>query len=183
MMRERETERRKAVHGGAARLLCAAAALMGGAMASAVAPRAAAGQASLFDYTFEMPAQPTLQNVHVVVRMDSTGMLAATIDYENRDELSPFCAGLVIGVYKADGALLQLFTTPVRCTPAMGANGNNPGEPWKRHFTWNARLRPDYAASASIIDVRAVSTGDVKVITDQQAREALEKRTSVVSSF
>jgi hypothetical protein len=150
--------------------------------ALAIAAPGAAGQAS-FDYTFEMPSQPTLQNVHAVVRMDSTGRLDALIDYENRDELSPFCSGLVIGVYTADGTLLQLFTTPIRCTPAMGANGNNPGEPWKRHFTWNARLRTDYVATASIIDVRAVATGDVKVITDAEARQALEKRTSVVSKF
>lgn len=143
---------------------------------------AAAGQAS-FDYTFEMPGQPALQDIHAVVEMDSTGKLQATIDYENRDDLSPFCGGLVIGVYTAEGKLLQVFTTPIRCTPAMGANGNNPGQPWKRHFTWSARLREDYVPSARIIDVRAVATGDVKVITEKEAREALEKRTSEVSTF
>lgn len=142
----------------------------------------AAGQAS-FDYTFEMPGQPTLQNVHAVVHMDSTGKLDATIDYENRDDLSPFCGGIVIGAYTAEGMLLQVFTTPIRCTPAMGANGNNPGQPWKRHFTWSARLRGDYVPRARILDVRAVATGDVKVITDEEARQALEKRTSVVSTF
>lgn len=142
----------------------------------------AAGQAS-FDYTFEMPGQPALQDIHAVVRMDSTGKIEATIDYENRDDLSPFCGGLVIGAYTAEGKLLQVFTTPIRCTPAMGANGNNPGQPWKRHFTWSARLRQAYVPSARIIDVRAVATGDVKVITEKQAREALEKRTSVVSTF
>jgi hypothetical protein len=142
----------------------------------------AAGQAS-FDYTFEMPGQPTLQNIHAVVKMDSTGKLDATIDYENRDDLSPFCGGIVIGAYTAEGTLLQTFTTPIRCTPAMGANGNNPGQPWKRHFTWSARLREEYIARADIIDVRAVATGDVKVITEAEARQALEKRTSVVSTF
>ncbi len=148
---------------------------------AAYAPRAA-GQAS-FDYTFEMPGQPALQNIHAVVHMDSTGKLDATIDYENRDDLSPFCGGIVIGAYTADGTLLQAFTTPIRCTPAMGANGNNPGQPWKRHFTWSARLREEYVARADIIDVRAVAAGDVKVITQEEARRALEKRTSVVSTF
>jgi len=136
-----------------------------------------------FDYTFEMPGQPTLQNIHVAIHMDSTGRIAGTIDYLNRDDLSPFCGGIVIGAYAADGTLLQVFTTPIRCTPAMGANGNNPGEPWKRHFTWSAQLREEYVPRAQILDVRAVATGDVKVITDDQAREALEKRTSVVSTF
>ncbi|HEU6452661.1 MAG TPA: hypothetical protein VFT57_14675 [Gemmatimonadaceae bacterium] len=145
------------------------------------APRAA-GQAS-FDYTFEMPGQPALQDIHAVVHMDSTGKLDATIDYENRDDLSPFCGGIVIGAYTAEGTLLQVFTTPIRCTPAMGANGKNPGQPWKRHFTWSASLREDYVPRASIIDVRAVATGDVKVITDEEARKALEQRTSVVSTF
>ncbi len=160
----------------------AALAAIGALVALALAAPRAAGQAS-FDYTFEMPGQPALQDVHAVVRMDSTGKLEATIDYENRDDLSPFCGGLVIGAYSADGTLLQLFTTPIRCTPAMGANGNDPGQPWKRHFTWSARLRNDYVARASILDVRAVATGDVKVITDEEAREALGKRTSVVSRF
>jgi hypothetical protein len=136
-----------------------------------------------FDYTFEMPGQPTLQHIHAAVHMDSAGKITATIDYLNRDELSPFCGGLVVGVYSADGSLLQVFTTPIRCTPAMGANGNNPGEPWRRHFTWSAELREEYVPRASILDVRAVATGDVKVITDDQAREALEKRTAVVSSY
>lgn len=158
---------------------------LGGAaalVALAVSAPRAAGQAS-FDYTFEMPGQPALQDIHAVVHMDSTGKLDATIDYENRDDLSPFCGGIVIGAYTADGTLLQVFTTPIRCTPAMGANGNNPGQPWKRHFTWSARLREDYVPRAGIIDVRAVATGDVKVITDEEARKALEKRTSVVSTY
>ena len=136
-----------------------------------------------FDYTFEMPGQPTLQHIHAAIHMDSTGRIAGTIDYLNRDDLSPFCGGIVIGAYTADGTLLQVFTTPIRCTPAMGANGNNPGEPWKRHFTWSAQLREEYAPRARILDVRAVATGDVKVITDDEASEALEKRTAVVSSF
>lgn len=136
-----------------------------------------------FEYTFEMPGQPALQHMHAAVHMDSTGRIAGTIDYLNRDELSPFCGGIVVGAYAADGTLLQLFTTPIRCTPAMGANGNNPGEPWRRHFTWSAQLREEYVPRARILDVRAIATGDVKVITDDQAREALEKRTSVVSSF
>ena len=136
-----------------------------------------------FEYTFEMPGQPALQHMHAAIHMDSTGRVAGTIDYLNRDELSPFCGGVVVGAYAADGTLLQLFTTPIRCTPAMGANGNNPGEPWRRHFTWSAQLREEYVSRARILDVRAVATGDVKVITDDQAREALEKRTSVVSSF
>ena len=136
-----------------------------------------------FEYTFEMPGQPALQHMHAAVNMDSTGRIAGSVDYSNRDELSPFCGGIVVGAYAADGTLLQLFTTPIRCTPAMGANGNNPGEPWRRHFTWSAQLREEYVPRARILDVRAVATGDVKVITDDQAREALEKRTSVVSSF
>jgi hypothetical protein len=136
-----------------------------------------------FDYTFEMPGQPALQHVHAAVHMDSSGKLTATIDYLNRDELSPFCGGLVVGVYSADGALLQVFTTPIRCAPAMGANGKNRGVPSRQHFAWNAVLRSEYVTRASILDVRAVATGDVKVITDEQAREALEKRTAVVSSF
>ena len=155
------------------------------AMAAPGAPAQSAAQATAsdFDYTFEMPGQPTLQNIHAAVHMDSAGKITATIDYLNRDELSPFCGGLVVGIYSADGSLLQVFTTPIRCTPAMGANGNNPGEPWRRHFTWSAELRAEYVPRATIVDVRAVATGDVKVITDEQAREALEKRTSVVSSY
>lgn len=136
-----------------------------------------------FDYTFEMPGQPALQHMHAAIHMDSTGKIAGTIDYLNRDKLSPFCGGLVVGAYAADGTLLQVFTTPIRCTPAMGANGNNPGEPWRRHFSWSAQLREEYVSRAEIVDVRAVATGDVKVITDDQARAALEKRTGVVSSF
>lgn len=136
-----------------------------------------------FDYTFEMPGQPALQSIHAAINMDSTGRIAGTIDYLNRDDLSPFCGGIVVGAYAADGTVLQVFTTPIRCTPAMGANGNNPGEPWKRHFTWSAQLREEYVPRARILDVRAVATGDVKVITDDQAREALQKRTAVVSSF
>lgn len=136
-----------------------------------------------FDYTFEMPGQPALQHIHAAIHMDSTGRIAGTIDYLNRDDLSPFCGGIVVGAYAADGTLLQIFTTPIRCTPAMGANGNNPGEPWKRHFTWSAQLREEYVTRGRILDVRAVATGDVKVITDDQAREALQKRTAVVSSF
>jgi hypothetical protein len=159
-----------------------------------VAPRVAAQQDTVsqssaksapasFEYTFEMPGQPALQHIHVAIHMDSMGQIAGTIDYLNRDDLSPFCGGIVVGAYADDGTLLQLFTTPIRCTPAMGADGNNPGEPWRRHFTWQAQLREVYATRARILDVRAVATGDVKVITDDQARVALEKRTSVVSSF
>lgn len=158
---------------------------LGAAIAlAAVAPGLGAQAApATFDYTFEMPGQPTLQHIHAVVRMDSSGKIAGTIDYENRDDLSPFCGAIVTGVYTSDGTLLQVFTSPIRCTPAMGANGNNPGEPWKRHFTWSAQLREKYVPRAAILDVRAVATGDVKVITDDEAREALEKRTGVVSSF
>jgi hypothetical protein len=138
---------------------------------------------TLFDYTFEMPGQPTLQHMHASIRMDETGKLGGSIDYENRDNLSPFCGGIVAGVYGADGTLLQTFTSPIRCTPAVGANGNNEGEPWRRHFDWTAQLREEYVPRAAILDVRAVATGDVKVITADQARQALAKRTGVVSSF
>jgi len=180
---------RAARTGGSRSLLAAILPVLGAIIALAtIAPDTAAQSAqaaapAAFDYTFEMPGQPALQQVHAALQMDSTGRIVGTIDYLNRDELSPFCGGLVVGVYSADGTLLQLFTTPIRCTPAMGANGNNPGEPWKRHFTWNAQIRAEYVARASILDVRAVATGDVKVITNEQAREALEKRTAVVSSF
>jgi hypothetical protein len=171
------------------RALGAGKTVLGAIVAAAMIAPGAFGQSeaatapATFEYTFEMPGQPTLQHIHAAIRMDSTGKLFGTIDYLNRDELSPFCGGLVVGAYTADGTLLQLFTTPIRCTPAMGANGNNPGEPWQRHFTWHAQLRAEYAPRARILDVRAVATGDVKVITDKEAREALEKRTSVVSSF
>ena len=45
-----------------------------------------------------------------------------------------------------------------------------------------ARAREE-PLSAAILDVRAVVTGDAKVITAEQAREALQKRTGVVSQF
>lgn len=187
-------ERSRTIHRALAQRAVVAAALGAVIVLTAIAPGAAAQDSAqatqvgqqekaTFDYTFEMPGQPARQNIHAVVRMDSTGKVDATMDYENRDDLSPFCGGIVIGAYTADGTLLQLFTTPIRCTPAMGANGNNPGEPWKRHFTWNAQLREEYAQRAAILDVRAVATGDVKVITTEQAREALARRTAVVSSF
>jgi hypothetical protein len=156
----------------------------GAAAQTDTAPRSGAEPApTSFEYTFEMPGQPALQHIQAAIHMDSTGRIAGTIDYLNRDELSPFCGGIVVGAYAADGTLLQVFTTPIRCTPAMGANGNNPGEPWRRHFTWSAQLRQEYVPRAQILDARAVATGDVKVITDDQAREALQKRTGVVSSF
>jgi hypothetical protein len=138
---------------------------------------------TVFDYTFDMPGQPALQHIRASIRMDETGRLGGSIDYENRDNLSPFCGGIVAGVYGSDGTLLQLFTSPIRCTPAMGANGENAGEPWRRHFTWTGQLREEYVPRAAILDVRAVATGDVKVITAEQAREALQRRTGEVSRF
>lgn len=138
---------------------------------------------TVFDYVFDMPGQPALQHLHASIRMDETGKIGGWLAYENRDNLSPFCGGVVAGVYSSDGALLQLFTSPVQCIPAMGANGKNVGEPAERRVAWSAQLRAELVPRAAILDVRAVVTGDAKVITAEQAREALQKRTGVVSQF
>lgn len=138
---------------------------------------------TVFDYTFDMPGQPAFQHLHATLRMDETGKIGGWLAFENRDELSPFCSGIVAGVYGSDGTLLQLFTSPIQCIPAMGANGKHVGEPATRRVAWSAQLRAELVARAVILDVRAVSTGGAKVITAEQAREALEKRTSVVSQF
>ena len=138
---------------------------------------------TVFDYTFDMPGQPAFQHIHASIRMDESGKVGGWLSYENRDELSPFCGGIVAGVYGSDGTLVQVFTSPIQCIPAMGANGKNVGEPARRRLAWSAQLREDYLPRAAILDVRAVTTGDAKVITAEQAREALEKRTSVVSRF
>lgn len=138
---------------------------------------------TVFDYTFDLPGQPAFQHIHASIRMDASGKVGGSLAYENRDELSPFCGAIVAGVYGSDGTLLQLFTSPIQCIPAMGANGKNIGEPARRRVAWSAQLREDYVPRAAILDVRAVTTGDAKVITAEQAREALEKQTSVVSKF
>ena len=144
---------------------------------------AAPSAVKVFDYTFDMPGQPALQHLHATISMDETGRIGGWLAYENRDNLSPYCSAIVAGVYGSDGTLLQVFTSPIRCVPAMGANGKNVGQPSTRRLPWSAQLRAELVSRAAILDVRAVATGDVKVITAAQAREALKQRTSVVSQF
>lgn len=145
--------------------------------------QAAPHAVTVFDYTFDMPGQPALQHLHATLGMDETGRIGGWLSYENRDNLSPYCSGIVAGVYGSDGTLLQLFTSPIQCIPAMGANGKNVGEPSERRIPWSAQLRAELVPRAVILDVRAVATGDAKMITPEQARSALEKRTGVVSHF
>jgi len=138
---------------------------------------------SLFDYTFAMPGQPALQHMHAVVRMDDTGKVGGSISYQNKDYLSPFCGAIVAGVYTAEGTLLQEFASPVECVRARSSSGKDADVVATRNVQWLVQLRADLVTRAQILDVRAVSTKGVKVITPQEARAALEKSINVVSEY
>jgi hypothetical protein len=142
----------------------------------------AADAVSVFKYSFSMPEHPERQHIVAMIRMDKTGKIGGSIVYNNEYEGS-FCGGIVVGAYDANGTLLQAFASPTNCANGTAQNKNHPGEPVAKRVAWSTQVRGDLVPRLGLLDVRAVATYNQPVITQAQAREALDQRVTVVSTF